>query len=201
MQWPKKQTVLIWLDAYQDRVVQWYVGVTDANIEAERRYPWEKISKHDLMHVFRTETHTGDLTSFEFQRVIAKLGVDANAIGPALFEAFDHTETGYLGLKEACVGLVLLLALSHEERLEGVFAMLDTAETGRLTVPELSQFLQWVAPKGTPDTDISATAAMIMEQADTDHSNEITHKEFMDWPGRDTVLDWLNAYRTQVVAR
>ena len=76
------------------------------------------------MEVFRSEVWAGSLCISEFQLLLRKLGLDAQALGRPLFAVFDPNERGDLDLG-VFIGLAILLSTSHEARLWCVFDMLD----------------------------------------------------------------------------
>ena len=43
-------------------------------------------------------------------------------------------------------------------------------------------------------------ASRVMCEADTNHSGLITYSEFMRWPGKHAVLEWIDAYHERVLS-
>ena len=58
------------------------------------------------------------LSLAEFQRVLRLLGLDPGTLALPLFQAFDQNGNGYLDFRELFIGISLLVARCHEERLE-----------------------------------------------------------------------------------
>ena len=74
-----------------------------------------------------------------------------NSWGPG-----DQDGSGTLSFRETFIGLALLLSPSHEQRMECAFMMMDANSSGRVSLDELHNFLQYIAPLSTSKYDIAA---------------------------------------------
>ena len=79
--------------------------------------------------------------------------------------------------------------------------MMDENGSGRVSQAEVHSFLRAIAPKSTARHEIRALAAQIMREADANRSGLITYSEFMQWPGKQAVLNWIDAYQSIVMVR
>ena len=166
------------------------------------RYPWESITTNDLVRVFRSESWAGTLVLSEFQRVLGKLGLNGHAaVGSHLFNAFDQDGSGHLDFREMFIGMSLLLASSREERMECAFAMMDNNGSGRVSRDEVEVFLRTIAPHSVTKYELESLAVQVMRECDTNRSGLVTFREFMVWPGKQAVLDWIDDYYKRVLAR
>jgi len=157
------------------------------------------ITAEDLVRVFNSEAWAGRLGLGDFQRMLNKLGIDGDAMAQELFAAFDQAQNGYLDLREVCIGMSLLLSVSWEERVSAAFAMMDVNGSGRVSREELMVFLRFIAPRTVGWHEIDHMSAEIMRTADINFSGRISWQEFLQWPGCQSVLEWIDAYHRRVL--
>ena len=117
-----------------------------------------------------------------------------------LFKAFDQDGNGQLDFREMFIGLALLLSTSREQRLECAFKMMDSNDSGNISRTEVQWFLRDIAPRSVSAREVVDLADRVMREVDTNRSGLITYSEFMRWPGKDAVLNWLDAYHDRVLA-
>ena len=204
MAWPGKQSVLDIIDAYHARVLSRFDGDEDATARgpaAAPRYPWEGITGADLVNVFNSESWASTLVLSEFERVLSKLGLGGLGIGRPLFAAFDQDGNGQLDLREMFIGMALLLSSSDAERLECAFMLMDENGSNRISVTELAGFIKTVSVRSAGQREVYNLASDIMREVDTNNSGLITFQEFMAWPGKQAVLDSIDAYHGRVLQR
>ena len=158
-------------------------------------YPWEGVGIDELLTVFKSNAKRGSLNQGEFNQVLRDLGVTAPAGARALFQAFDRNKDLELDFQEAFTGLVMLLRLSFEEEIEAAFMIIDIDGNGGIRCQEAESFLMSVSPVGTPTFDCSSMAARIMREADQNRTGLITWQEFLRWPGKSTVVQWIQAHQ------
>jgi len=217
MVWPGRINILEWVDSYMGRIAEGFgpwSGIVDAPVRIDLmasarmndvvmgatagNYPWAGLTNRDIVRVFRSEQWAGSLDIAEFERVLGKLGLPMSC-GPGLFDAFDQDGSGTLDFRETFVGLSLLLSGSMETRMECAFAMMDDNGSGRVSRMEVEVFLQSIAPRSVSRFEITTLASTIMREADTNRSGLITFQEFIMWPGKQAVLDWIDAYHSRIL--
>ena len=130
---------------------------------------------------------------------MVQLGVEGRAYGKALFAAFDQDGNGQLTYREVFIGMSLLLACSNEERLRSAFMMMDADASGTASRAELEAFLRFIAPPGVSKADVVRISKAMLLEADTNRTGALSYPEFMAWPGRHTVLEWIDAFHNRVM--
>jgi len=198
-QWDGKDRILGWVDEYHTSVLSRFGNPNGPFVAAKGGYPWDKVSTATLLQVFRSESWGGELIPSEFKRVLTKLGIDGSACAQPLFLAFDTDRTGTLTFREMFIGMSLLLSASYEERLNCVFDMIDSNGSGRVSRDEVEVFLSTVAPSSISSYDVKALSVKVMNEADSNRSGLITFSEFMHWPGKQAVLQWVDAYHNKIL--
>jgi len=118
-----------------------------------------------------------------------------------LFACFDVDGNGTLDFRELFIGLALLTACSRDEQLAVVFTLIDSNGSGQISREEMLVFLDLVAPATATRREIGILAATIVHEADTSRNGLIGYHEFLAWPGKHTVLKWLEAYHERVLSR
>ena len=117
--------MLDWIDAYHSVILSRWGSSTITRPNQTPRFavsenfdaPWRDLTTTDLVRLFRAESWAGTLVPQEFARVLDRLGLDGEAIGPKLFAAFDQDGNGELDFRELFLGMSLLLGDSREQRL------------------------------------------------------------------------------------
>ena len=163
-------------------------------------YPWDNVTNAALVRVFRSSTDTGTLNEREFERLLDKLGMDGRTFGRPMFDAFDQDNSGAMDLHEFFLGMALLLS-SREERLKNAFTMLDANESGGISREEVEMFLRTVSPASASRQTVRSLAAGIISDADANKGGTVSFSEFMAWPGKQSVLDWIDEYHERVLTR
>ena len=79
--------------------------------------------------------------------------------------------------------------------------MMDAESTGLVSKDELEKFLKFLAPPDMSIFDIWNLAKDVMSQVDKDASGLISWAEFDMWPGKHTLLDWVDAFHARVLSR
>jgi len=176
---------------------------TRRDTKHETRDEWfNGITENDISRVFRarSQQHHGTLLLADFQKGLLELGMDGKAFGPPLFNAFDYHRDGIIELREALVGMVLLLSGSQEERLEFVFSMMDQDESGKISRGEIEEFLMWIARGKVTKSKVESLGSSLMSEVDLDGNGVVDYIEFMTWSGKDTVLGWIDDYHVEVLS-
>jgi len=62
-------------------------------------------------------------------------------------------------------------------------------------------FLTVIASRSVTQQEVHSLATRIIRDADVDRDGSISFREFMLWPGKQAVLDWLDAYYNRVLGR
>ena len=189
------------LDAYVPYTTEAVAPVPVPVRVAAGGYPWDGLTTADIERVFHSEAWAGTLIPSEFARVLDKLGLDGKGIGNKLFHAFDLDNSGHLDFKEVFIGMALLLSSSREQRLECAFHMMDTDQSGQVSVAEMEVCVRTIAPPTVSSEVIRPLSAKIMEEADVNNNGSISFHEFMHWPGKNEVLNWLDMFHDRILSR
>ena len=190
------------MDAAQDKIKSLQSQLDDALKGIKPMFPWDGVvSVSDLKRVFDSEAWAGTLSVGDFERLLNQLGLDGRTIGLRLFTAFDQDQNGFLDFRELFVGMSILLSVSTEQRLESAFMMMDTNSSGRVSITELDTFLRNIAPRTVPTHEVMALSEQIRREADVNRSGLIDYREFLMWPGKHMVLEWIDAYHGTMLAR
>jgi len=212
MRWSGKEEVLVWLDEYYDRVLATVQGrnrgkplpcKTDS--AASVQYPWDSFSIPQLVRF--SEHFAGSLDSAQFcDALTAMLGARGTALGSTLFKAFDQDGIGSIDSKEAFAGLLLLFPRPAQERLAGVFMVVDRTQQhrteGRISQRKLEDLLRFVAPPGARSSaEVRAFADRMFVEVHTTEAGLISYKELMAWPGHRLVMGWVDAFRERVLLK
>jgi len=167
----------------------------------QQQQPWDAISNATLLKVFRSETERDGLTCDGFCEVLMKLGLDDNGVGAQLFDAFDQDASETLDFREMFLGLSLLLSGSIERRLRCAFDLIDSNGSGKVSPAELEAFLRPIAPKSMSKHRLGALVTQIIKEADTNETGLVDAGEFLEWPRKGLVLEWIDAYNATILAR
>ena len=165
------------------------------------RHPWEHITVFDLVRLFQSESWAGSLTLADFNRVLDKLDLDSEALGRRLFDAFDQDGNGRLDFRELFLGMSMLLSGSYEERLKCAFMMMDSNGTGRVSKDELARLLRYISPRSVSTSVVDELANNIMREVAPARAGLMTYREFLRWPGKDEVLNWIGTFQNAVLVK
>ena len=77
--------------------------------------------------------------------------------------------------------------------------MIDVNGSGRISREEMLLFLKCIAPRSATRQQIGVLAMQIIHEADVNKSGLVTFREFMRWPGKQAVLNWIDAHHDCVI--
>ena len=209
VQWDGHIDVLNWADSYHQKVLRLFIKASDVALSTRSArstavpagvvLPWSHITNDDVIKAFTSQAWDGELTVAEFGRVLTMLGIN-QAVTTKLFESFDRDHSGMLDFREAFVGLSLLCSNSREERLECAFQMIDANDSGAVSREEILVFLKSVAPASATRHQLGLLALQIVHEADTNKTGLVHFREFLRWPGKHQVLEWIDAHHDRIVS-
>ena len=106
------------------------------------------------------------------------------------------------------MGLVTLQSLPTEEKLElALFRLIDIdGMPRRVDQGDMEVFLRVVAPAVLSDNEIQSlvthviTEARRMGMTQPQNAGRVTHRELMAWQGSRAIIDWMDAFRSSIMA-
>ena len=185
IRWPGKSAIVAWLDKWQDKLLEAYMGGVSAAPSVPSRVsglPWANLTSRELIRVFTSETWDGQLDVNEFGRVLQRLldlpsRAESTKLARQLFPCFDRDNSGLLDFREVFGGMALLCSDTREEKLQAVFQIMDANGSGRISPQELEQFLIAVCAWYVSMSEIRSMVAQVFREADTNRSGLISFSE------------------------
>ena len=190
MRWPGKSEIVAWLDKWQSKLLEAYMGRTSAAPSVASKssgLPWANLTSGELIRVFNSESWDGQLDVNEFGRVLQRLldlpsRAESTQLAKQLFPCFDRDNSGLLDFREVFGGMALLCSDTREEKLQAVFQIMDANGSGRISPQELEQFLIAVCAWYVSMSEIRSMVAQVFREADTNRSGLIDFREVSTVP-------------------
>ena len=120
IRWPGKSAIVAWLDKWQDKLLEAYMGGVSAAPSVPSRVsglPWDTLTASRILRAFTSETWDGQLDVNEFGRVLQRLldlpsRAESTKLARQLFPCFDRDNSGLLDFREVSRAAGLVCRLS-----------------------------------------------------------------------------------------